>query len=328
MDPLSIALIYNVAASWESADVDAVLEGVASIRTSLEDLGHRVVPLRVSEGVLPLVTGLESMKPDVVFNLCEGYHDHSTGEASIAALLELLGLPYTGSGPVALALALDKPLAKQLFTGAGIRTPAFAVYRPGSDISVQLAYPVILKLACEDASLGITSDNLVRDDQAFARRLQELLAEHGTTVMAEEFIDGREFTVAMLDGEPIALEEIVFSIEPRILCFRAKWRPGSREDLAADPVFAPAISDRERSEMYDLASRVHALIGIRDYGRIDFRMDALGRIHVLEANPNPDITSNSGYRESLEAANIPYPAFLTRLLANALRRGGRVFTKN
>lgn len=320
---LAIALIYNVAPSWDTADVGPVLEGVATIQTTLEALGHRVKRVQVGEGVLLLVRRLESLKPDVVFNLCEGYHERSSGEYCIAALLELLGIPYTGSGPLALALALDKPLAKQLFMASGIPTPAYAVYRPGGDVSASLNYPVILKLASEDASLGLTRDNLVRDEQSFVTRVEALLAEYGTAVMAEEFIDGREFTIAMLDGEPIALEEIEFAGEPKILCFRAKWTDGSPEYASTQSVFEPAVDTRARRQMYELARRVHGLIGMRDYGRIDFRMDKRGRIHVLEANPNPDITSNSGYRESLEAANIPYPEFVTRLLANALQRGGR-----
>ena len=178
-----------------------------------------------------------------------------------------------------------------------------------------------LELASEDASLGITRENVVTDEPSFFRRLNELIAEYGKDVMAEEFIEGREFIVAMLDGRPIALEEIEFDVEPKILCHRAKWASGSPEDLGTRAVFTPAVTDRQREEMFELAGRVWDLIGIRDYGRVDFRMDARGRLYVLEANPNPDITPKAGYRFSLEAAQIAFPDFVARLIQNALQRG-------
>ena len=316
----SIAILYNVVTQWDRDDINSVLEGVTSIQETLESLGHRPVPVPVNDGVPMVVERLGRLAPDLVFNLCEGYQESSAGEYCVAGLLELLGIPYTGSGPLALALALEKPLAKRLFAAAGIPTPAFAVYT-ASSTAPPLSYPLILKLASEDASLGITRENVVTDEPSFFRRLNELIAEYGKDVMAEEFIEGREFIVAMLDGRPIALEEIEFDVEPKILCHRAKWASGSPEDLGTRAVFTPAVTDRQREEMFELAGRVWDLIGIRDYGRVDFRMDARGRLYVLEANPNPDITPKAGYRFSLEAAQIAFPDFVARLIQNALQRG-------
>lgn len=147
------------------------------------------------------------------------------------------------------------------------------------------------------------------------------MAEYGKAVMAEEFIEGREFTVALLDGRPIALEEIEFDVEPKILCYRAKWDSGSPEDVGTRPIFIPPVTDRQREEMFELAGRVWDLIGIRDYGRVDFRMDASEELYVLEVNPNPDITPKAGYRFSLEAAQITFAEFVARLIENALQRG-------
>ena len=319
-EPLSIAIIYNLATQWDRVDVNSVVDGVTSIKGTLEALGHRVTLMRVSEGILPFVQQIETTQPDLVFNLCEGFGEQSSGEYCVAGLLELLGVPYTGSGPFALALALDKPTAKQLFTAAGLLTPGFTVCREGSPLPSGLSYPLILKLAGEDASLGITTANVVYDEASCLARLHALFAEHHAPVLAEQFIEGREFTVALLDREPIALEEIVFTVEPKILCYRAKWATGSVEDLGTRAVFEPEVTPAQRQEMFDLAIRATDVIGARDYTRVDFRMNDRGGFYVLEVNPNPDITPNSGYRGSLQAAGIAFPDFVNRIVACALGR--------
>jgi D-alanine-D-alanine ligase len=318
--PLSIAIVYNLATQWDRVDVNSVVDGVTSIQATLETLGHRVTLMRVSEGIVPFVQQIHATPPDLVFNLCEGFGEQSSGEYCVAGLLELLGIPYTGSGPFALALALDKPTAKQLFTAAGLPTPAFKVCQEHSELPSGLSYPLILKLAGEDASLGITTANVVYDEASCRARLQALFVEHHAPVLAEQFIEGREFTVALLDREPIVLEEIVFTVEPKILCYRAKWAAGSVEDLGTRAVFEPDVTAAQRQEMFDLAIRAADVIGTRDYSRVDFRMNERGDIYVLEVNPNPDITPHSGYRGSLQAAGIAFPDFVNRIVGCALGR--------
>jgi D-alanine-D-alanine ligase len=321
---LTIAIIYSVVAERDRVDVNSVVDGVNSIQAALETLGHRVTSVPLNDAVLPFIRQLDAVKPDLVFNLCEGFGEQSAGEYCVAGLLELLDIPYTGSGPFALALALDKPTAKQLFAGAGIPTPAFSVCRNGQLPATGLSYPLILKLAGEDASLGITTENVVYDDGSCQRRLAALFAEHHAAVLAEEFIEGREFTVAVLDREPLVLEEIAFSVEPKIVSYRAKWATGSPEDLGTRAVFEPPVTAAERAQMFDFAIRACDVIGTRDYARVDFRMNDRGRIYVLEVNPNPDITPNSGYRGALEASGIPFPDFVNRIVTSALNRAGRI----
>jgi D-alanine-D-alanine ligase len=317
----SVAVIYNPVELGGQAVIRGVVDAATEAHDAIKALGHRVSLLRLDEGVRPFVEALEALQPDVVFNLCEGYRESSAGEYCVAGLLELLGIPYTGSGPMALGIALDKPLSKELFIARRILTPRFAVYRLMPASLQPLTFPLMIKLAAEDASLGITPDNVVSDEASTVRRLQQLLDEYHAPVLVEEFIDGREFTVALFDGQPLPVEEIEIQVEPRIVGFRAKWEAGSAEYQCTTPVFAPVITNEQREEMMTLAARVWGVIGIRDYARVDFRMDAHGRIYVLEANPNPDISAGSGYRRSLEAANISYPDFIATLLDNALRRG-------
>jgi len=316
----TIAVIYNEVDIETQPAMHGVVDSAVEVKNTLAALGHRVGLLQVDAGVRPFVEALEALGPDLVFNMCEAYRESSAGEYHVAGLLELLEIPYTGSGPLALAVALDKPLSKEIFAARGIPTPRFVVYRGMPEGVPPLEYPLMLKLAGEDASVGITSDNVVGDESSFRKRLQELLLEYHAPVLVEEYIEGREFTIAMFDGRPLLVEEIEFDVEPRIVGFRAKWDSGSAEYDGTNPSFAPVITDGQREQMMTLAVRVWESIGMRDYARVDFRMDANGRIYVLEANPNPDISVGSGYRLSLDAANISYGDFVSRLVENAFGR--------
>lgn len=316
----AVAVIYNT----EDFGGDAVIRGMVDCATEARDtitaLGHRVGMFSVDVGVGRFVEALEAFQPDVVLNLCEGFRAWSAGHYCVAGLLELLGIPYTGSGPIALGIALDKPLSKEIFIAREIPTPRFAVYREMPARLPALTFPLILKLAREDASIGLTADNVVSDEASALVRLQQLLRQYDKPVLVEEFIDGREFTVALVDGQPLPVEEIEFHVEPRIVSFRAKWQAGSTEHQGTTAVFAPVMTHEQREAMTMLAVRVWEALGMRDYARVDLRMDACGCIYVLEANPNPDISRGSGYRQSLETAQISYSAFLARLLENAVTR--------
>lgn len=316
-----VAIIYDVTGDVSRSDVNAVLDGVAHVGDALAERGHRVERLCVSDGIGPFIDRLERLRPAVVFNLCEGYRGESAGEPVVAGMLELLGLPFTGSGPMALSLALNKPLAKRVFAATGIPSPEFAMYSDPTTGGPPPGFPAILKLACEDASVGITPANVVFDEAAFRERLAALFEAFDGPVMAEAYIDGREFTVALLDGEPLVLEEIEFDVEPRIVSYASKWEPGTAEFVGTRPQFSPVVGEDARARMLDLAREVYRVIGLRDFGRVDFRLDAAGRCFVLEANPNPDITPGSGYCQALTHAGVPYGDFLERLLQRALERG-------
>src|SRR5262245_6546670 len=316
----TVAVIYNEVDISTQPAIQGVIDSAKEVHNTLAAMGHRAALVRVDAGIRTFVEALETMQPDLVFNMCESYRESSAGEYHIAGLLELLGIPYTGSGPLALALALDKPLSKELFNARNIPTPAFAVYRRMPAVPPPPGFPLMLKLAGGDASVGITPENVVRDVSSFEKRLEELLREFQGPVLAEEYIEGREFTIAMFDGRPLLVEEIEFSVEPRIVGFRAKWDSGSAEYEGTNPTFTPVITERQRDELMTLAVRVWEALGFRDYARVDFRMDGDGRVYVLEANPNPDISAGSGYRLSLDAAKISYVDFVARLIENAFGR--------
>ncbi len=318
---LTVGILFNLMPDFNREDINSVVRAVERIESVLLNQGYQAQRFQAHEGLLPFLHQLEASQPDVVLNLCEGYRDKTEGEVYIAGILEMLNIPYTGSTPFTLALALDKVRAKEIFIARRIPTPAYAVYDQYREEIPPLSFPLILKLSREDASVGMTNKNVVYDEDSFFLRLKKLLKEYSQPILVEEFIDGREFNVAFLNDEPLPIEEILFSIEPKLLCYKAKWEEGSVEDRGTIPVCPPRLSARERRKILKLAYDAYSAIGVRDYGRVDLRMDADGKLYVLEVNPNPDITSEGGFVQCLKAADIPYETFILMLVDFALSRG-------
>ena len=331
--PYQVLIISN--APGEQSDgvevisEQAVADEVAAVQSTLVAMGiaahHR--PLRNAAGAAGLIT----FQPDtIVFNLCEGLNGNSACEMHLAALLEVSGMPFTGNNALTLGLARNKVLAKQLFTTAGIATPRWTAYHTVPDaIPDGLQFPLIVKPACEDASLGIFKDAVVRNLTALRHNTQTLLDKYpGSAVLVEEFIAGREFNVALLpDGDAVTTlppSELDFSAVPagqdRITSYEAKWL----EDhplYQATPSHCPAdISPQLRHRLQDCALAVFHCLNANAYGRVDFRVDDREQLYVLEFNPNPDITPGAGFSKALLAAGLNYRDFVSKALREALSR--------
>ncbi len=308
---------------WISeAEVEEEVEPVAA---SLEALGivPAVYPLSSVSDLLNRWEGSE--RPDLVFNLVEGYRGDAHKEMNVAALYELAGIPYTGNPARTLALAQDKALAKRLFAAEGIPTPAWAVSESGEvpDLS-GLRFPLIAKPSRQDASLGIGADGVFRDRRALEAGIQRLHDKYREPILIEDYIEGREFNSAILEtggrAEALPLSEIRFDgVEPgmpRITSYEAKW-------LVDHPLYrgTPAVCPADveaglEARMKDLAIRTFRLLGGKDYGRVDFRLDEAGTPYVLEYNPNPDISLEGGFVRALKASGRTYENFTAVLLAN------------
>jgi len=191
---MKITLLHNADAL--EPPVDPVLDQLTG---ALRALGHDVDTLPVDRDVLPIVTQLQSVRPDLVVNLAESFDDKSALDSSVTALLNLLGLRYTGSSPAGLIAAGDKSLTKKILSFHGIQTPQFAtLYRGAVDWAGDLTFPVIVKPPQEDASLGITSASVVREIKDLFDRIGELQLEYQGPVLVEQYIEGREFYVGVL----------------------------------------------------------------------------------------------------------------------------------
>jgi D-alanine-D-alanine ligase len=306
------------------------------VQQTLAEAGYEVCTLGVSRDPGVLLAGLRQHRPDVVFNLFEGLADSSETEAHVAGLLEWLGVPFTGSPYQTLCLARSKHLTKHLLRGAGLPTAEFFVALDLPVPDCPLDWPVIVKPATQDASVGLDQGSVVTDQERLEQRVAHLLETYGPPVLVEEFIRGREFNVGVVETSEsssadglrvLPVSEILFvDKDPDywpIVTYEAKWKPGTRDYEATPPAYPARVTPRLGERLEVLAARAFRLLGCRDYARVDFRVRA-GRPYILEVNPNPDFSPTAGLSGGLQSAGIAHAQFTVELVQRALARGGRI----
>jgi D-alanine-D-alanine ligase len=312
--------------------VDAVLE---QLRSAIEVCGHAVELLAVHDVVEPLVTALHASAPDLVFNLAESFGGKSALESNVAALLNLLGLRYTGSSPAGLLLAGDKSLTKKVLSFHGIQTPEFAtVFRGALDWAGNIAFPLIVKPPQEDASLGISSNSVVHDLRELFTRIDELQSTFQQPVLVEQFVEGREFYVGVLgnaNAQALPVMELDFSRfpagVPRIASWEAKWGDdgaGSGEQYAGTrSIFPDDIAPSLIERMQHVAVEAFHALRLRDYARIDLRVTDDDEIYVIEVNPNCYLERESEFARAATKGGFEYDALIARILELASGRYSR-----
>jgi D-alanine-D-alanine ligase len=303
-----------------------VLETVAFVETALNEGGFRVERLGIGTDPAPLFQDLCRDRPDVVFNLYEGTAVHGDTEAYALGLLEWLRIPYTGCPSQAAVLARDKPCGKLLMKGAGLPTPAFFQVDSLPVPRCTLDWPVIIKPAREDASVGLDQGSVVTDQERANPRIELLLQRYGPPVLVEEYIDGRELNVSVIEHphlRVLPVSEIVFAPTSGdrwpIVTYEAKWVPGSSDDLATRPRCPADLEPELADRVAELARRAFRLFGCRQYARVDMRLDRRNELHILEVNSNPDFHPEAGFARSLRAAGISHHRFTIDLVLQALQ---------
>ncbi len=327
---MKITLLHNADAL--EPPVDPVLDQLTG---ALRALGHEVDTLPVDRDVLPIVTQLQRVRPDLVVNLAESFDDKSALDSSVTALLNLLGLRYTGSSPAGLIAAGDKSLTKKILSFHGIQTPQFAtLYRGAVDWAGDLTFPVIVKPPQEDASLGITSASVVREIKDLFDRIGELQLEYQGPVLVEQYIEGREFYVGVLGNvnvEALPIIELDFSgfpdDRPRIASWAAKWGEdgeGSGAEFAGTKSIFPEGLDPELvSRMQKVAIDSFQALRLRDYARIDLRVSPEGEIYVIEVNPNCYLEKESEFARAAQKSGLEYQDLIARIIDLATARYSR-----
>jgi D-alanine-D-alanine ligase len=307
-------------------------EEIGAIEDSLRGAGFNPYVLSVDQFSKDLVNMLLKISPKFVFNLCEEINGKCELEMCVAGMLELMGIPYTGSGPFALGLALNKFHVKQLLRSASIPAARGYLHYQGKKAPARgLRFPVIVKPAREDASLGINSNSVCHDPVDLERQVDYIHSVYNQEALVEEYLDGREFNVSIIgDKEPevLAISEIDFGGlpegEPRIVSYRAKWDEESPMYRCTIPICPAPLSRRMESRIKEIALRSYQCIGCRDYARVDLRTDARGSIYVLEVNPNPDISPKAGFARAAQAAGFSYQEIILRISQAAMERGAIV----
>lgn len=326
-------ILYNTwgsAASTSSTTNDKSFESTAEsrddvqiIKKLLKDLGINVRVSGIQRINSRIISQIEEIKPDFVFNLCESLYEKSHMEMYVAGLLELLRIPYTGNPPLALGIALNKMKCKQILKSIGIPVPPSVTVPVGERPNIEdLTPPFIVKPIREDGSAGITKDSVVQTQTNVEERVATIHREYNQSALVEEFIEGTELTVAVVGNPPrvLGIGEMDFSKipngEPKIISYKTKW--DSASPLAT--VFPAKLNAPLKSRVEKIALKAFQTIGCRDYVRIDMRVSENRRVYVLEINTNPVVTPESGFEDAAKSSGITYMDFLRELVENTLLR--------
>ncbi len=295
----------------------------------LSKTGLEAYSLNIFDDLGVLIKDIKKNSPDVIFNFMELYKENSRLEMNIVGMLELLGVPYTGAPPMALSNCQSKVLAKRILNSHGINTARFMLIKKAAKrYNHNLNYPLIVKPAYEDASVGIENNSIVQDAGSLRERVDYILSIFQQPALVEEFIDGRELNVAVLgDKDPAALpiSEIDFSEMPEhlynIVSYQAKWDPNHEAYHKTIPSCPAELPGRIEKKAKEIAVEAFKIMGCRDYARIDMRLSGDNKLYVLEVNPNPDLTESAGFMRSAEAAGYTYVKTLKKIIGFARERG-------
>jgi D-alanine-D-alanine ligase len=339
MEACDCVVLYNSAATAEkpgsrekSYPATTAREDVGAIAGSLAGAGYRPEVIAVGRVTADLIRRLLELAPRFAFNLCEEIDGDSGMEMAFAGLLELLGIPFTGSDSFALGLALDKFRVKQLLEAEGIPVPLGGICRPGSTSMFPpgMKFPVIVKPGREDASLGVNGDSVCATAEEVGRQVRYIHDVYRQEALIEEFLDGREFNVSVIgeeEPEVLAVSEIDFARlpanEPKIVSYRAKWDEMSAQFGGTTPICPAAIPEGMKERIDSIALASYRAVGCRDYARVDMRTDASGAVYVLEVNPNPDLSPQAGFAGAARAAGFSYADIVLRISESAIARGDR-----
>jgi len=318
--------LSDMYAEWDT------FETIDAVRAALAEF-HHVTLIEADENAYGK---LQSHRPDIVFNIAEGFNGVSR-EAQIPAMLEMLNIPYTGSDPLTLAVCLDKSRAKEILSYHRIPTPNFAVINDIRDLrNISVVFPLIVKPLHEGSSKGIYNSSLARDNKELEREVDDILERYHEPVLVEEYLDGREFTVAVLgngrDLTVLPIVEIKFDTLPQgvnpIYSYEAKWI-WDRSDAPLDIFACPAnISLELRNEIESICKKAFDVLRCRDWCRIDVRSDSKGRPHIIELNPLPGILpnpqDNSCFPKAARAGGFPYNKLIQSVLFLAAQRCGLI----
>lgn len=319
-------------ASGTELDALAVAAAVGmadAIERSLRARGHRVERAVAADPAWTLEQ-LRWTEPDVVFHLAESVDGDARDEARVAALCEWARLAHTGSPPIALAIALEKPLARALLRSKGVPIPRGFVMEkadgPLPDLGVGKRW--IVKPSREDASHGVSAESVVIGEDALRARVAWLVESYAQPALVEEFVDGRELNVSILgtgaDARALPLAEIDFSTfpkdRPRIVTYAAKWLEDSAEYKGSPSVPATRLSPAIERAAREAALAAYHEIGLAGYGRVDLRVCAQRGPVVIDVNPNPDLSPDAGLSKTAARAEITHEELVERIVEDAHAR--------
>ncbi len=306
---------------------------ISAVMAAIESSGHRVAGLEADE---TLFEHLQKLRPDLVFNIAEGLFS-DLRESYVPYVCEQLGIPYTGSDPLTLAICLNKYRAKEIMGFHRIPNPQFRVFYPGEPVSVEdFPLPAIVKPVSEGSSKGVFDKSVVTTPQSAREMVVETLNKYQQPVLLEKFLKGAEFTVALwgngADVEVLPIIEIDHSQLPAgaqpIYSYEAKWVWDTAENPLEIYICPAKISEELKQKINQLALNTYRKMGIRDWCRIDIRLDETGTPNVIELNPLPgvlpDPRDNSCFPKAARSAGYTYEQMINKIIEIAVKRIGTI----
>jgi len=305
------------------------MEDYETFAKIIEMRGFNCSTVNLKDDFHLLVDELTKNRPDVIFNFVELFYNNPKLEMNVTGIYELLEIPYTGAPPLALANCQSKVFTKRLLGSYGIKTANFELIKTFAErYKHSLRFPIIVKPAYEDASVGIDFNAVVHNNSELNAKINYIFSEFKQAALIEEFIEGRELNVAVMgDENPVVLpiSEIDFSAMPdhlpNIVSYQAKWDQMHEAYHKTIPICPAVLPKKIQAKAEKIALAAFKVMGVRDYARIDMRLSKDNELFVLEVNPNPDLTEGAGFMRSAEAAGLTYDEVLEKLVRFALLRG-------
>ncbi len=327
IDPreVSVLLLYNLDPSWTFQEKEEVIAASSQLDQALSSIGHPTTLAPLLSGEIGEVLRPYDPASNIVFNWCESIPGVPHSEPLAAWNLEVRDFVFTGASSAVLALSGDKYRVKRILEETGIPTPEWRLCEEpkteGWDI-----YPAIVKPVNEHGSEGITRDSVVKTEAELLERVAYLVETYNQPALVEDFIDGREFHVAIWGNGQIKMlppAEMDFSrfdeVEDRLCTYDSKFTPGSRPYEDIEMILPAPLNEDEIQVVEEICKAAYTAIGCRDYGRIDLRSRE-GVYYVLDVNPNADISLDASLSSAAEIAGYSYAEMASRIIRLAASR--------
>lgn len=298
-----------------------VEDTVGAVAEAMESGGHKVVRIGHARNLLKRIGGL---RVDIVFNICEGLGGRNR-ESEVAVILDLFKVPFVGSDGLTLGLSLDKVMAKKAFVCDGVPTPKYFIADKKTGLSQMgsMKFPLIVKPRHEGSSMGISDDSIVLDKKSLKARIGSVVDLYRQSALVEEFIRGSEFTVLVIGNQtPQALPPVQIKIAGNLdagdLVYTSRRLTGTEIEYVCPASISKSLDKKLRA----VAIKAYQALDCRDFGRVDFRVDAKGRPYVLEINPLPSLSIEDVFPLVAEASGITYNQLILKIVDIALIRNG------
>lgn len=333
MKSLKVLLLFDLSISltreeyvdyWNTPDWKTERD----VRNTLLKLGHEVIPYGIHDDIEPFLKIVKEEKPDLVFNMSEAFSGKRNFEPNLTALMELVGVPFTGAGPMSLQLCKDKGLTKSILGYHEISTPKFLVAKKSRPFPLsalrKFPFPAFIKPLQLESSEGIAQMSYAANEKEAAARVKYIHDKLGVDAIVEEFIDGREVYVSILGNDKLSVfppRELFFKqvpdSEPKFATFKSKWDREYRKKWGIDSGWVDELPESTQKKLNDVCKKIYRLLNIQGFGRIDLRIRG-DEIYFIEANPNPSIAKKEDYALSANKAGVEYDELIAKIVSLSL----------